>query len=136
DQHYVRASRVATLLTMAIAGGLTLVLDSVAGAWRILLAFGSGTGLVLILRWYWWRINAWSEIGAARSRSCETRWSQSLAISVPSTRPYGWMEWMRRLFAACPEALNHARYVPPRFAASASAWHLASAPVTPPRFPL
>src|SRR4029079_19048577 len=64
DAHYVRASRIATLATMVIAGVLTLFLDSVAGAWRILLAFGSGTGLVLILRWYWWRINAWSEIAA------------------------------------------------------------------------
>ena len=34
------------------------------GAWKFLLALGSGTGLVLILRWYWWRINAWSEISA------------------------------------------------------------------------
>ena len=64
DAHYVRVSRIATLATMAIAGILTLFLDSVAGAWRIMLAFGSGTGLVLILRWYWWRINAWSEIAA------------------------------------------------------------------------
>jgi solute:Na+ symporter, SSS family len=64
DRHYVRASRLATLATMLIAGVLTLFLDSVAGAWRILLALGSGTGLVLILRWYWWRINAWSEIAA------------------------------------------------------------------------
>jgi SSS family solute:Na+ symporter len=64
DKHYVRASRVATLVTMVLAGVLTLFLDSVAGAWRILLALGSGTGLVLILRWYWWRINAWSEVAA------------------------------------------------------------------------
>ena len=64
DAHYVRASRLATLATMVIAGVLTLFLESVAGAWRILLALGSGTGLVLILRWYWWRINAWSEISA------------------------------------------------------------------------
>ncbi len=64
DKHYVRISRVATLLTMVLAGVLTLFLDSVAGAWKILLALGSGTGLVLILRWYWWRINAWSEIAA------------------------------------------------------------------------
>ena len=64
DAHYVRASRIATLATMVIAGVLTLFLESVAGAWRILLALGSGTGLVLILRWYWWRINAWSEISA------------------------------------------------------------------------
>ena len=64
EKHYVRASRVATLVTMVIAGVVTLYLESIAGAWRILLALGSGTGLVLILRWYWWRINAWSEIVA------------------------------------------------------------------------
>jgi hypothetical protein len=64
DKHYVRISRLATLGTMVLAGTLTLFLDSIAGAWRIMLAFGSGTGLVLILRWYWWRINAWSEIAA------------------------------------------------------------------------
>ncbi len=64
DAHYVRASRLATLATMVIAGVLTLFMDSIAGAWKIMLALGSGTGLVLILRWYWWRINAWSEIVA------------------------------------------------------------------------
>src|SRR6202030_4439233 len=39
-------------------------IDSVGRAWQYLLALGAGTGLVLILRWYWWRINAWSEISA------------------------------------------------------------------------
>jgi solute:Na+ symporter, SSS family len=39
-------------------------IDTIQGAWEFLLALGSGTGLVLILRWYWWRINAWSEISA------------------------------------------------------------------------
>ncbi len=43
---------------------VTLNLSTIEGAWRFLLALGSGTGLVLILRWYWWRINAWSEISA------------------------------------------------------------------------
>jgi Na+/proline symporter len=43
---------------------VTWQLDTVASAWQLLLALGSGTGLVLILRWYWWRINAWSEISA------------------------------------------------------------------------
>src|SRR5690606_17963386 len=37
---------------------------SIEGAWRVLIALGAGTGLVFILRWYWWRINAWSEISA------------------------------------------------------------------------
>jgi len=64
EAHYVRASRVATALTMVAAAVVTRHLDSVSGAWKILLALGSGTGLVLILRWYWWRINAWSEISA------------------------------------------------------------------------
>jgi Na+/proline symporter len=43
---------------------VTYFLSSIEQAWRFLLAMGAGTGLVLILRWYWWRINAWSEISA------------------------------------------------------------------------
>ena len=43
---------------------MTSQLSSVEKAWKFLLAMGAGTGLVLILRWYWWRINAWSEISA------------------------------------------------------------------------
>jgi len=43
---------------------VTYFMTSIEGAWRFLLAIGAGTGLVLILRWYWWRINAWSEISA------------------------------------------------------------------------
>jgi hypothetical protein len=39
-------------------------MDSVAGAWKLLIVTGAGTGGVLLLRWYWWRINAWSEVSA------------------------------------------------------------------------
>jgi SSS family solute:Na+ symporter len=39
-------------------------MDSIAGAWKLLIVTGAGTGGVLLLRWYWWRINAWSEIAA------------------------------------------------------------------------
>jgi solute:Na+ symporter, SSS family len=39
-------------------------MTSIAGAWKMLIVTGAGTGLVLLLRWYWWRINAWSEISA------------------------------------------------------------------------
>jgi Na+/proline symporter len=60
----VRASRIATLLLMVASLVVTYFLTSIEGAWRFLLAIGAGTGLVLILRWYWWRINAWSEISA------------------------------------------------------------------------
>jgi Na+/proline symporter len=47
-----------------LAAIVTFYMDSIAGAWKLLLATGAGTGLVLILRWFWWRINAWSEVAA------------------------------------------------------------------------
>jgi solute:Na+ symporter, SSS family len=43
---------------------VTFYMESIADAWKILMALGAGTGLVYILRWFWWRINAWSEISA------------------------------------------------------------------------
>jgi Na+/proline symporter len=64
ERHYANAGRAATLLMMAIAGVATLFIGSVEGAWKFLLALGAGTGLVYLLRWYWWRINAWSEVSA------------------------------------------------------------------------
>ncbi|GAC1649321.1 MAG: Na+:solute symporter [Gemmatimonadaceae bacterium] len=64
ESHYVAVSRGATVLLFVASIGVTSQLSSVEGAWKFLLALGAGTGLVLILRWYWWRINAWSEISA------------------------------------------------------------------------
>ena len=58
----VSASRVTTLLLMVVGFVVTLFVESISGAWGFLLQCGAGLGLVLILRWYWWRINAWSEI--------------------------------------------------------------------------
>ncbi len=63
-KHYVNASRVATLLCALLSGIATLYMDSISNAWRFLIAVGAGAGLVFILRWFWWRINAWSEIAA------------------------------------------------------------------------
>src|SRR6266849_5280690 len=62
--HYVTASQIATVLLTVISAVVTLYLDSIAGAWKMLLVTGAGTGSVLLLRWYWWRINAWSEVSA------------------------------------------------------------------------
>jgi Na+/proline symporter len=62
--HYARVGQAATLGMMVIAGLITYYLKSVEGAWKFLLAIGAGTGLVYLLRWYWWRINAWSEVSA------------------------------------------------------------------------
>ncbi len=64
ERELVRVSRIATALLMVASLVVTYFLTSIEGAWRFLLAIGAGTGLVLILRWYWWRINAWSEISA------------------------------------------------------------------------
>jgi len=63
-RHYVNASKVATVLLTIVSAVVTFYLDSIAGAWKMLLVTGAGTGSVLLLRWYWWRINAWSEVSA------------------------------------------------------------------------
>jgi len=64
ERHYVLVSRLATVVVMLLAALATSQLDSIRGAWQLLLAIGAGTGPVYLLRWYWWRINAWSEIAA------------------------------------------------------------------------
>jgi Na+/proline symporter len=64
DKHYVNVSRVATIFLFLASIVVTWQIQTIGRAWTFLLAIGAGTGLVLILRWYWWRINAWSEISA------------------------------------------------------------------------
>ena len=64
ERHYVRVSQVATVLIMLASCVVTYFQDSIGGAWRLLIAVGAGTGSVFILRWFWWRINAWSEVSA------------------------------------------------------------------------
>lgn len=64
ERHYVVISRFATVIVMLVSLLLTLVMDTISGAWTFIIEAGAGLGLVLILRWYWWRINAWSEIAA------------------------------------------------------------------------
>ncbi len=64
DKQLVTASRIGTVLIMLIGLGVTTQLDSISGAWGFLMQCGAGLGLVLILRWYWWRVNAWAEIAA------------------------------------------------------------------------
>ncbi len=67
QKHYVRASMLATVFLTLVSAVVTSQLDSIAGAWKLLLVTGAGTGGVLLLRWYWWRINAWSEVAAMLS---------------------------------------------------------------------
>jgi Na+/proline symporter len=64
ERHYVKISQGVTMLLMLLSIVVTFYMDSIAEAWKILMALSAGTGLVFILRWFWWRINAWSEISA------------------------------------------------------------------------
>jgi Na+/proline symporter len=64
ERHYVLIGRVGTGLLMLLAAGVTFVLDSARESFELLMSIGAGTGLIYLLRWFWWRINAWSEIAA------------------------------------------------------------------------
>jgi SSS family solute:Na+ symporter len=64
EKHYVTISRYATGMMMILALGVTFIINTISGAWTFIIEAGAGLGLVLILRWYWWRISAWSEIAA------------------------------------------------------------------------
>lgn len=64
EKHYVFASRVATILILIFSLLVTARLERITAAWEFIITASGGVGLVLILRWYWWRINAWSEIAA------------------------------------------------------------------------
>jgi SSS family solute:Na+ symporter len=65
-RHLTRVSRLTSLLILAIGSGAAYLMRdiSVDEAWKLLAALGAGTGAVFMLRWFWWRINAWSEIVA------------------------------------------------------------------------
>lgn len=73
ERHYIAVARVATVLLFVLSCLLTTVLESAKGNFDIMLQVGAGTGLLYLLRWYWWRITAWCEIAAMVS---------SFAISV------------------------------------------------------
>lgn len=62
EKQYVFASKFVTILLMLVSAVVTLYIDRISGAWEFIIECGAGLGLVLIMRWYWWRINAWSEI--------------------------------------------------------------------------
>ncbi len=64
EHHYVSVSRAATILLFLLSIIVAWQISSIEQAWKFLIALGAGTGLVYMLRWYWWRINAWSEISA------------------------------------------------------------------------
>lgn len=64
ERHYVFMGRVVTVILFFLSSGLVFVLDSAKDAFDIILQVGAGTGLLYLVRWFWWRINAWCEVVA------------------------------------------------------------------------
>jgi hypothetical protein len=64
EKHYVNAGRFCTVLLYIVAAFLSTILSSAQEAFEILISIGAGTGLLYMLRWFWWRINAWCEVVA------------------------------------------------------------------------
>jgi Na+/proline symporter len=77
DGHYVAVSRIATVVVMGLAMAGAFTMNSVGDAWIYLFNLTAGVGLVMILRWYWWRVNAWSEISAL---ACSALVSNALLV--------------------------------------------------------
>ena len=67
ERHLVWLSRVMTAVLMVVSGATVFLLSTAGEAFQLLLSIGAGTGLIYLLRWFWWRINAWSEIAAMAS---------------------------------------------------------------------
>ena len=93
EKHYVLASRVATVILVIVGGLVSLRLESIGETWQLLLSIGAGTGLVYILRWYWWRVNAWSEIS-----------SMVTALVVSMIFFFGKRTWLESVFGLDPQA--------------------------------
>jgi hypothetical protein len=64
QEQLVKVGRLSTVVLMVLSAILALFLSNALQAFNILLSIGAGTGLIFILRWFWWRINAWTEIAA------------------------------------------------------------------------
>jgi Na+/proline symporter len=82
ERHYLWVSRAVTVGLMVACGAFTLLLTTASEAFQLLLSIGAGTGLLYLLRWFWWRINAWSEIAAMVS-------SFVIAVSLFAARKSG-----------------------------------------------
>ncbi|HEV3470213.1 MAG TPA: sodium:solute symporter family protein [Pyrinomonadaceae bacterium] len=91
ERHYVFASRVATLVVVLLSVGVTYYMNRITGGWELVMSLGAGTGLVYILRWYWWRVNAWSEISAMAAALAVSLGLQYFSVFDSST-PQGFAQ--------------------------------------------
>jgi Na+/proline symporter len=89
ERHYVAVARLATVGLIVLALLVSLWLQNALQAFQILLQIGAGTGLIFLLRWFWWRINAWSEISAMVISFAVAVWFQfgHEAVGLPALHP-------------------------------------------------
>ncbi|GBE30397.1 sodium/glucose cotransporter [bacterium BMS3Bbin04] len=74
EKHYIGAAKISMIVLIAITALIAQRIDSVTEAFKFIIAFGAGTGPILILRWFWWRVNAWSEIAAMVASTVISTW--------------------------------------------------------------
>ena len=117
QRHYVTVSQVATVVLMIASSVVTYYQTSIAGAWKFLMAISAGTGSVFILRWFWWRINAWSEVSAMAASFVvslvlmygfhfDTDDPTQFAYSVLITVAGSTVTWLLVTFLTAPEDRN------------------------------
>ena len=126
DKELVRWGRLSTILVLGLAVAISTRLESVAAAWTLLAAMTSGYGLVTVLRWFWWRINAWSEISALAASFVAT-WvvrytlpEASFGVELLSVVAISTPVWVIATFLTAPESPE----VLKRFVAQVRPWGL------------
>ena len=89
ERHYVAVARLSTVGLIVLALLVSLWLQNALQAFQILLQIGAGTGMIFLLRWFWWRINAWSEISAMVISFAVAVWFQfgHEAVGLPALHP-------------------------------------------------
>ncbi len=107
QRHYVLISRIATIVMAGIAIVVSYFFDSVKGGWEFILSLSAGIGGVMLLRWFWWRINAWSEISAMIAATTGAIVSKFLMLefaeSMILTTSFSTAVWMIVTFVTSPE---------------------------------
>ena len=81
ETHYVLIGKIFTVILMVLAAFTAIKMQSISKAWEFIFSMGAGIGLVLILRWFWWRVNAWSEITALGTSILVTIFLEILAYN-------------------------------------------------------
>jgi Na+/proline symporter len=116
EKQLIVVSQISTVLITVVSAVVTFNMDSITGAWKLLIVTGAGTGLVLLLRWYWWRINAWSEVSAMASAFVVSVALQTMfGLDSDQPREFAWIMiitvgittgvWLVTTFLTAPEPM-------------------------------